>query len=97
MLKAVGSNRIVNGGQLKYAAKNKNIVSIQCPINVQKNNFDVYDAQVAAINKAFVAFKGYYGDKQPLKKMFWICEYLLIHFSFSLFCFHCCNGHVLKT
>ena len=73
MLKAVGSNRIVNGGQLKYAAKNKNIVSIQCPINVQKNNFDVYDAQVATINKAFVAFKGYYGDKQPLKKLFWIC------------------------
>ena len=30
-----------------------------------KNNFNLYDAQLANINKARINFKGYYGDIQP--------------------------------
>lgn len=37
----------------------------------QENKFGVYDSQLAKINKAQLAFKGYYGDQQPLKKLFY--------------------------
>lgn len=38
----------------------------------QSNSFAVYDAQKALINKLNISFKGYFGDPQPLKKLFWI-------------------------
>ena len=39
-----------------------------------KNNFNLYDAQLANINKARINFKGYYGDIQPAKKLFYIAS-----------------------
>ena len=35
-----------------------------------KNNFTNYDKALANINRAKISFKGYYGDQQPVKKLF---------------------------
>lgn len=40
---------------------------------VSKNNFELFDTQKSILNKSLISFKGYYGDQQPLKKLFWIC------------------------
>ncbi len=37
-----------------------------------KNNFALFDMNRAMLNKSLISFKGYYGDQQPLKKLFWI-------------------------
>lgn len=37
-----------------------------------KNNFALFDMNRAMLNKSLISFKGYYGDPQPLKKLFWI-------------------------
>lgn len=37
-----------------------------------KNNFALFDTNRAMLNKSLISFKGYYGDRQPLKKLFWI-------------------------
>lgn len=37
-----------------------------------KNNFALFDMNRAMLNKSLISFKGYYGDSQPLKKLFWI-------------------------
>lgn len=37
-----------------------------------KNNFALFDMNRAMLNKAMISFKGYYGDNQPLKKLFWV-------------------------
>lgn len=37
-----------------------------------KNNFAGYDSALANICKAKISFKGYYGDQQPAKKLFYI-------------------------
>ena len=37
-----------------------------------KNNFALFDMNRAMLNRSLVSFKGYYGDPQPLKKLFWI-------------------------
>lgn len=36
------------------------------------NNLAQFDAYKAMLNNSLVSFKGYHGDKQPLKKLFWI-------------------------
>ena len=36
------------------------------------NKFLLFDQTKANLNKSLVSFKGYYGDPQPLKKLFWI-------------------------
>ena len=36
------------------------------------NNFDNYDKSITQINKSRINFRGYYGDIQPVKKMFYI-------------------------
>lgn len=42
-------------------------------INTNNNVFDIYHTQKALLNRLAISFKGYYGDPQPLKKLFWIC------------------------
>lgn len=37
----------------------------------QKNDFVTYDAAISNINRAKIAFGGYYGDWQPAKKLFY--------------------------
>ena len=37
-----------------------------------RNNFALFDMNRAMLNKSLISFKGYYGDQQPLKKLFWI-------------------------
>ncbi len=37
----------------------------------QKNDFVTYDAAISNINRATIAFGGYYGDWQPAKKLFY--------------------------
>ena len=38
----------------------------------RSNCFGLYDTQKSLLNRLNVSFKGYYGDPQPLKKLFWI-------------------------
>ena len=45
--------------------KNGNVTN---PVN---NNFELYDNAIAQINKSRINFKGYYGDPQPVKKLFY--------------------------
>ena len=39
---------------------------------VENNNFYRYNTQLAELNKLNINFKGYYGDPQPVKKLFYI-------------------------
>ncbi len=36
-----------------------------------QNNFSMFDTGLSNINKTLINFKGYYGDHQPAKKLFW--------------------------
>ena len=36
------------------------------------NRFALFDNHLSMLNKINISFKGYYGDEQPLKKLFWI-------------------------
>ena len=36
------------------------------------NKFLMFDTNRAMLNRSLISFKGYYGDSQPLKKLFWI-------------------------
>lgn len=56
------------------SSKNKNIKSSMpaATKNNVSNSFAMFDANRAALNKSLISFKGYYGDSQPLKKLFWI-------------------------
>ena len=36
-----------------------------------QNEFEKFDLGLSAANRAFISFKGYYGDQQPAKKLFW--------------------------
>lgn len=39
-----------------------------------KNDFEIFDKSIANINRALISnisFKGYFGDSQPVKKLFW--------------------------
>lgn len=63
-------NPLIN---LIYSGKSvhKNVVS--CPNCDSKNeSFALFDAQRSTINRVALNFKGYHGDKQPLKKLFYI-------------------------
>lgn len=52
---------------------NKRILNSNTPVTTPiNNNFAVYDSQMANVNKAGISFKGYYGDIQPAKKLFYI-------------------------
>ena len=42
------------------------------PVNLNPSQIDKFETQRALVNKALISFKGYYGDQQPLKKLFWI-------------------------
>lgn len=70
MIEAV-KTPIVRHREIYQQVRKENISVVD---NLQaKNNFASYDLQKAIINKALISFKGYYGDQQPLKKLFWIC------------------------
>ena len=44
------------------------------PISVQKNAKASALEMMGIYNKSLVNFKGYYGDQQPAKKLFWILK-----------------------
>ncbi len=58
----------INNYQNYFTKKKVESKSVEVP---QENKFGVYDSQLAKINKAKLSFKGYYGDQQPLKKLFY--------------------------
>lgn len=66
-------NRI--GKNNRSAFLNKKKLALTMPTNfVVQNKFELFDKQTALLNKSsLIAFKGYYGDSQPLKKLFWNC------------------------
>ena len=51
-------------------ANKQDVKKITKPIEHDK--FDVYDKAIANVNKSYINFRGYYGDIQPVKKMFYI-------------------------
>lgn len=56
----------------KLNSQKKNQASVSTPVENTNNKFRAYDAQKAKSNKLNVNFKGYYGDIQPVKKLFYI-------------------------
>lgn len=65
-------NNIQN--QRPCASSKKSIPAVNCAINnqTQSTGFDSYFNMLGVYNKASISFKGYYGDQQPAKKLFWI-------------------------
>lgn len=58
---------------ISYNYKNNRNKDLSCATKPTiKNNFALFDMNRAMLNKSLVSFKGYYGDPQPLKKLFWI-------------------------
>ena len=55
-----------------YSARKseRNTVNTSNPINTE--NHDRYYQQLGVVNKSLINFKGYYGDTQPIKKLFYI-------------------------
>lgn len=43
---------------------------VQCA-DLENTNFSIYDKQKSLLNRMNISFKGYFGDQQPLKKLFW--------------------------
>ena len=71
---AVYLNTLINsnlglGLQNKCSLK-KDATAVTPTVGV--NNFNIYDSQISNINKAQISFKGYHGDIQPAKKLFYI-------------------------
>ena len=62
-VQGIGVNHIFISSPIK---KEKQTVELP-----KENKFGIYDSQLAKINKAQLSFKGYYGDQQPLKKLFY--------------------------
>lgn len=58
------------GRSVKRDSKNEYSSSVVVQNN--NNNFALYDSHIANINKSQISFKGYYGDIQPAKKLFYI-------------------------
>ena len=54
----------------KVVAIDKSKCNVAC--GKSSNNFELYNAQKSIVNKSYITFNGYYGDQQPLKKLFWI-------------------------
>ena len=68
----IAINQISSNRSYNYQTKKLNKTTSQtCPIN-NKNAFNIYDTQLAILNKQNINFKGYYGDPQPIKKLFYI-------------------------
>ena len=38
---------------------------------IKSDNFACYSSVLAQQNKALISFQGYYGDQQPVKKLYW--------------------------
>lgn len=61
-------------GKEKYFTKTREVSHAKTPA-YHNNNFAMFDTNQAMLNKLLlnkISFKGYYGDPQPLKKLFWI-------------------------
>ena len=61
----------INYTPINYARKNER-KSDNASNPIKNNNFELYDKAIAQINKSTLSFKGYYGDIQPLKKLFYL-------------------------
>lgn len=66
MISALNSASLGKYNQTQKAKKPDNI-----PMPALKNKFALFDMNKSLINKLNISFKGYDGDPQPLKKMFW--------------------------
>ena len=65
----IAINQISSNSSYNYQTKKLNKTTSQtCPIN-NKSYFNIYDTQLAILNKQNINFKGYYGDPQPVKKL----------------------------
>ena len=71
MISPIHINNIVTQGYTSHALSCENSSKQNITLNV-KNNFELFDLQKSNLNKSLISFKGYYGDQQPLKKLFWI-------------------------
>ena len=61
-------------GKEKYFTKTREVSHSQT-YAYHNNSFAMFDKNQAMLNKLLlnkISFKGYYGDPQPLKKLFWI-------------------------
>ena len=63
-------NVVTQNGFLQNKTKNK-ISNETCNKNVSSLESRKFDNYIAMLNKSQISFKGYYGDPQPAKKLFW--------------------------
>ena len=71
MIRAIFMDKTVSKGNVNNTYSLKTQTKPYAKLSTQ-NNFALFDMQKSALNKSLISFKGYYGDPQPLKKLFWI-------------------------
>ena len=71
---AVYLNATINNNFGTNLQRKKDVKKANSVVNTfsVENKFNLYDTQLANINKSRVSFKGYHGDQQPVKKLFYI-------------------------
>ena len=65
-------NQFSNKSNYKLSTQKEKKTSFATTPIVKENKFSAYDKQISELNKLNVNFKGYYGDPQPVKKLFYI-------------------------
>lgn len=71
MIKPIIKNNIVTPNNFLQSKKDNKKIDSQRNTLMSNPNFTRFDNYLAMLNKTQISFKGYYGDPQPAKKLFW--------------------------
>ena len=64
-------NNVTPNNFLQSYKKDNNKIDSQRNIHISNPNVEGFADYQAMLNKSGISFKGYYGDQQPAKKLFW--------------------------